>query len=103
MLGEAELARGDHILKLSHILRSKGDSACDHGVKENSKTPNIRLEPLVAVFVKNLGGNVSWCSALLQNGLGKVIEGARDAKVAHFNISVLVQQDVVKLNVAMED
>lgn len=41
-------ATGDDLMEIMHILSFKGYCATEHGVEENSKTPDIGSEALVA-------------------------------------------------------
>ena len=38
---ETELARRDHILKLSHVLCSERHCACHHGVEKDTHAPDV--------------------------------------------------------------
>ena len=85
-----------------HVLSFKWHRSCNHGIEEDPKTPYIGLVALIALITDDLRSNISRGSTLFINLLG-LTQNSTHSKVTDLDVSFLVYENIVKLNVSMED
>ena len=56
-------------MQLCHVTGFEGDSAEEHRVEHDTRRPNVRSEPLIALILKDFRGDVGRCTALLGHTL----------------------------------
>lgn len=88
-------------MKIRHRVCFKRNCAIKHCKKNNSYTPNISLETIVALVSQNLRSNICRSSTLLNHFLFSRLDYSWHAKICNFNISMTIKQNVIKFNISM--
>jgi hypothetical protein len=89
-------------LKFMHIGCFERHCTKQHGIEDNSSTPNVRLEALIPFASKHLWCYIGRGSTLLGLGLILVRNQLANSKIAYLYVSFRSEQDVVQLNVSMQ-
>ena len=97
-----ELGLEDQSVQIVHGVRLERDRAVEHGVQHDPCTPDIRLEPVVALVSQDLGSDVGRGATLLGHLLFQGLDHSRDAEVGDLDVAVAVQEDVVQLDVSVD-
>ena len=62
---ESEIAFENQFMQVLQVLCLEGHGAAEHGVKENTKGPNVNEKPLVTLVYDDLWSQVGRCATLL--------------------------------------
>jgi len=90
------------LMKFSHIFSLEWYSAVKHRVEYNAGRPHIRLEPYIALALKNLKSHIGWSSTLLKNKLFGFSNKLADSEVADFDMTLRCKQNIVQLDVLVQ-
>jgi hypothetical protein len=85
-----------------HVLSFKRYCTTKHSIEKHTEAPCIGCKPFITAVRDNLWSNISGCPALLSNALILLYDSA-DSKVANLDLSIVIQKDIVKFNVSMEN
>ena len=87
----------------------KREGSCQHGVDDNASGPDVNFF-LVATFVQDLGGHISWCAARFEHNLARDYDFAktkiRQLDLVHLvvvSLGIELNHDVFGLQVSMCD
>lgn len=90
--------------QVTNLISLKRNATVQDGVQADSSTPDINWWTAVTDRVlHNLRRDVGWRAALLSKELVRAADPARDAEVANFNITLTVEKDIIKLDIAMDN
>jgi hypothetical protein len=91
------------LLEFSHICSFERHGTEEHGVENDTGTPDVGLETAIAFSLEDLGRNVRWGTTLLMLLLILALHQFTDSKIANLYITFGGQQYVVELDVSVED
>ena len=91
-----------HGVEVADLVSLERHVAVEHGVEADAGAPDVHRESLVAHVLDDFRGDVRRRTALLEEDL-LLLDLSADTEVSDLDVAVPVQQDVVKLDVAVHD
>ena len=85
----------DLLLQLSHVCSFEWHCAEEHGIEDDTSTPNIWLEAAIAFAFENFWGDVGGGTTLLMLQLILALYKFTNSKVADFDVTLTCKQNVI--------
>mmetsp|Transcript_27182 Transcript_27182/g.33812 ORF Transcript_27182/g.33812 Transcript_27182/m.33812 type:complete len:303 (+) Transcript_27182:888-1796(+) len=92
----------DLLIQLLRILILKGQVAANHRVQDDTRTPDVCTEAEVTLTADHLRGGIAGTTARCFELLAFLVEVA-EAEIDELNVVVVVEEEVLGLEVAMDD
>ena len=99
---EAELSFEYKLVELFEAGRLEGHRAAEHSKEQDSQTPDVHKEALVAFVDNDLRRKVGRRSTLLLDDLA-LLDDFRYPEIADLHSFLAVQEDIVQLDVPVDD
>lgn len=99
---ELKLSFQNEPMEFVHIRSFERNSATEHCEEQNTKTPNIDEETLVALISYDLGSYVGRSATLLVNN-GTSSDNLRYAEVTDLDDIIRVDKNIVELDVSVKN
>jgi len=90
------------LLEFYHVCRLEWNRAIEHGVQNDTSTPNVGLESFITLATENFRRDICWSTALLSLRSIRIIHKLAYTKITNFDITFGGKQNVVELDVSVE-
>ena len=86
--------------EVADLVGLEGHIPVEHRIQADARRPNVDREALVPHVLHDFRSDVRWCSALLEQQL-ILFSPSTHAEVTDLDVSVAVEQDVIKFDVSV--
>lgn len=89
-------------MEIRDVVCLERDRSLQHGIKQDSQTPDVSIEALIAFIDDNLRSKIGWRSALLLDDV-VLLDESTHTEVTKLHASFAIHQHIVKLDVSMQN
>ena len=81
-------------MEIFHVISFEWHCSEEKRKQNNTRTPEVSFEALVALISDDLWSNIGWGTALLKHGLS-LFDRLGDTEICYLDMAFAVKQDVV--------
>ena len=79
----------DLLVEIFHVVSFEWHCSEEESKQNNTCTPEVSLEALVALISDDLWGDIGWCATLLKHGLS-LFDRLGDTKISYLDMALAV-------------